>query len=143
MPIPKRTFVTLVMTASLIALAFGCAGPANIGSNSPAALTGTWRGSFGMVLASHSPADANVTLTIKDDGTYSLIATRAAGANNKAPRVFQETGAVVPASDRIAFQNSDGICRDDQARACRVGRWSYSRTGAVICRGAQVPGFCY
>lgn len=116
----NRRFVTLITTASLIALASGCAGPADIRSNSPAALTGTWRGSFGMVRASNSSVEANVTLKIKDDGTYSMIATRAVGANNRA-RPFQETGTVVPTSRRIVFQNSDG----SQLTLVRIGDTLY------------------
>jgi hypothetical protein len=112
----KRRFITLITTANLIALASGCAGPADIRSILPASLTGTWRGSLGMVRASHSYVEANVTLKVNDDGTYSMVATRNGGGNNRA-RSFQESGTVVPTSRGIVFHNSDG----SQLTLVRIG----------------------
>jgi hypothetical protein len=119
-PVPKRRFVTLITTASLIALASGCTGWADSRSNFAAPLTGTWRGSCGMVQASHSLVEANVTLKINDDGTYSMTFTRGAGANNRA-RPFKETGTVVPTGRGIVFQNSDG----SELKLVRIGDTLY------------------
>jgi uncharacterized lipoprotein NlpE involved in copper resistance len=104
----KRRFVTLITTASLIALASGCAGRTDSRSRSAAPLTGTWHGSCGMIRAPFFYLEANVTLKIKDDGTYSMIVTRrTVGGNNRA-RPFEEAGTVVPTSRGIVFHNSDG-----------------------------------
>jgi hypothetical protein len=116
----KRRFIALITTANLIALTSGCVGPADIRSNFPASLTGTWRGSLGMVRASHSYVEANVTLKIKDDGTYSMVATRNGGGNNRA-RSFQETGNAVPTSRGIVLHNSDG----SQLRLVRIADTLY------------------
>jgi hypothetical protein len=117
----KRRFVRLISTASLIALASGCAGRTDIRSNSPAPLTGTWRGSFGMAAASNFYVEANVTLKIKDDGTYSMIATRSVVGGNNRARGFQETGTVVPTSRGIVFHNSEGA----QLTLVRIGDTLY------------------
>ena len=89
----------LVVSISFVALVAGCVGP-DAGMSGDASgpvaaalppgrdLTGTWRGSFSQIEASLYEDEANFTLQIKDDGTFSATITRSkAGTNNLAKPV--------------------------------------------------------
>jgi hypothetical protein len=102
--------------AALSVLAVGCAGQ-SIGAGSsasdPAAaipqLSGTWRGSYAQVRRwSSGSLDGNVTLEMKDDGTYRLLTGTA--TNDSGTFVGDTTGVTLMSrkglSTRLARQGA-------------------------------------
>lgn len=107
-----RAYVLLIAGVAIA----GCAGPsANatapraIVAASPAAgeLAGTWRGSFAWPGGTYWTDDADCTLRINRDGTFSATVTAAPGANNLA-KASTWSGTAVSASDRVILRSSQG-----------------------------------
>jgi hypothetical protein len=106
--------IVLVVTIALIVL-WGCATQQRTNavagldsdvrpSTLPADLVGTWRGSFGPVGADAggSGAIGNITLAIKDDGTYTVTERRGASTRNL-------SGVVVANRRAIMLRSSSGL----------------------------------
>jgi len=116
----QRRVVTLLATVSLIALASGCAthGTTAVASrtesDAPHAairkeLVGTWNGWFRPVTGADGGGgngmQGDVTLEIKDDATYRLIATGRGRAD--APR-STDSGVVVAKGRYVTLKSSSG-----------------------------------
>jgi hypothetical protein len=102
---------------SFVVLVAGCVGPdAGMSGNASGAvasapapgrdLTGTWRGSFSKVEASLYEDEANFTLRIKDDGTFSATITRSKAGTNNLARPVVWSGTVVRSGNRIVLRSS-------------------------------------
>jgi hypothetical protein len=114
---PQLRFAELLASISLVALVAGCVGPeAGMSGDASAPvtaalapdrdLTGTWRGSFSQVAASQYEDEANFTLEIKDDGTFTAtIKPSKSGTNNLAKPVTW-SGTVVRSGNRIVLRSS-------------------------------------
>ena len=106
----------VISIVAVVALLAGCAGPsAHIGSSGEAGsalpvardFTGTWHGSywqFGMVLYND---DADCTLQINEDSTFTAKCMRSAGANNLA-KPSSWSGRVLTNGNGVVLQDNDG-----------------------------------
>lgn len=102
---------------TLIALVAGCAGPTTSmnssvsredGSALARDLTGTWQGSYwqlGMVLYSD---DADCTLQIKPDATFTATCTRSAVGTNNIAKSSRWSGRVVTKGHYVVLQDNGG-----------------------------------
>ena len=70
-------------------------------------LTGTWHGDIGQPGGSRYAVEAQATLEIKPDGTFSAIVAPARGSNNLARR-SSWSGVVVGDGDRITLRSAQG-----------------------------------
>jgi hypothetical protein len=101
----------------LVGLAIaGCAGPSGpprTEAVSTAAATrfgdldGTWKGSYGWPGGSYWPDDANCTLRIEDDGTFTASVVPMPGANNLA-KPSRWSGTVSRDGDLVMFRVAKG-----------------------------------
>ena len=108
----QRMVIAGLMLAAGIGLAAGCAGPTAGSSASrpdapgPAAadgISGTWRGSFGLVGASLYTVEGDCVVEIKEDGTFSArIGVRSASNNLAKPSTW--SGTVVRRGDWVTFR---------------------------------------
>src|SRR5438270_11811296 len=80
----QRTFAAWLLRVALVALVAGCAGPSasiSSGASGPVAtalapaseLAGTWRGSFGRVCSDYYMDEADWTIKIKEDRTFTAV----------------------------------------------------------------------
>ena len=109
----------LISTLALVALVAGCAGPgARIGGSRsgeegsalPAAreLSGTWRGSYWQLGMVYYDDDADCTLRIKEDATFTATCTRSPVGTNNIARSSKWSGRVVTKENRIVLQDNGG-----------------------------------
>ncbi len=105
----QRAFVGVL--AVLIAIVTGCAGS---GSGPVAAmpaptreLSGTWRGSFGLVGGVFYTDEADCVLQIREDGTFTETVKPAKSSNNLA-RASTWSGTVVTQGNRVTLRTSQG-----------------------------------
>jgi hypothetical protein len=111
----QRRIVTFLATATVIVFTAGCTGQKTAfasltesdvsRSTSASALSGTWRGWF-LQTGVDGHVEGDMTLEIKDDGTYRLISTRrgrgdAGGASN-------DSGIVVASGRTVTLKSSSG-----------------------------------
>jgi hypothetical protein len=115
----ERTFVMLLLAPFLITLTAGCATErsdalasltASDASRSPLPheLVGTWAGWFrpvGVDGGGGDSTDGNMTLEIKDDGTYKLISSRRGRADVGASN---ESGVVIANDRTVTLKSSSG-----------------------------------
>ncbi len=114
--------VTLLAFIAPIALAAGCAtqGTDAVASRTvsdasrstvPQELVGTWNGSFRPIGGADGGGGngmaGDMTLEIKDDGTYKMISTRR-GRGDAAGKVSNDSGVVVANGRRITLKSSSG-----------------------------------
>ena len=112
---PKRTFLAVLATTALIAVATGCAGPSAGSVSGPvfAALTpssdliGTWRGSSTWVGGFYYTDDGDYTLRIAADGTFTEIVKPSVGTNNLA-KASTWSGTVIVRGNRVTLRTSQG-----------------------------------
>lgn len=106
--------LSAVVLAALVAA--GCAGPGALArsgdaviatANQPGDLGGTWQGSFGWPGGSYWPDDANCTVRINGDGTFTATVVPAPGANNLAKR-SKWSGTVGRDGDLVEFRVAQG-----------------------------------
>ena len=107
----------MVSIVAVLALATGCAGPSTSASGiaeTPSALSaardlvGTWRGSYwqlGMVLYAD---DADCTLRINEDATFTAKCTRVAWGTNNIARGSSWSGRVVTKGNRVILEANGG-----------------------------------
>ena len=109
----QRHLSAMVLVGLAIA---GCAGPSSqsrAGAMTSAAasrsgdLNGTWEGSYGWPGGSYWPDDANCTLRIKDDGTFTASVVPIPGANNLA-KPSRWSGTVSRDGDLVMFRVAKG-----------------------------------
>ena len=95
------------MAAIVASLAFlaGCAGPS--ASSGGEGLSGTWRGSFGQFGGVLYLDEADCTLDIREDRTFTARCTRSPGANNIA-KPSSWSGRVAADGNRVTLQTSSG-----------------------------------
>jgi hypothetical protein len=110
-------FAELFTSISFVTLVAGCVGP-DAGMSGDASgqvavalapgrdLTGTWRGSFSQIEASLYEDEANFTLRIKDDGTFSATITRSKAGTNNLAKPVAWSGTVVRSGNRIVLRSS-------------------------------------
>jgi hypothetical protein len=109
----------LVSIVALLALVAGCAGPSSRISDSqaregvsalPAAreLGGTWRGSYGQLGAVLYEDEADCTLRIKEDGTFTVKCARSQLGTNNLAKASSWSGRVVTKGNRVILQDTDG-----------------------------------
>ena len=130
----QRRIVTLFAFIALIALAAGCAAQktdavasrtvASDASRStfPHELVGTWNGSFRPVGGADGGGGngmaGDMTLEIKDDGTYKLISIRR-GRGDAAGKASNDSGVVVAHGRTVTLKSSSGqwisLMRDGDA----------------------------
>lgn len=106
----------VALLATLVALAAGCAEQGtgafanrpqlSDASHSPIGsdLSGTWRGYF-VQTGSDGHVDADLTLVIKDDGTYKMRSVRRGRGDVGAS---SDSGIVVPKGRMVTLQSSSG-----------------------------------
>jgi hypothetical protein len=107
---------------ALIALVAGCAGPsARVGSSEsgedgsalPAAreFSGTWHGAYWALpaLGNSYGDEADCTLRIKDDATYTVKCERAKIGANDLARASSWSGRVATKGARVILQDKDGL----------------------------------
>jgi hypothetical protein len=113
----KIRLAELFVSISFVALVAGCVGPdagMSGDTSSPVAaglapgrdLAGTWRGSFSQTEASLYEDEANFTLRIKDDGTFSATISRSTGGTNNLAKPVTWSGTVVRSGNRIVLRSS-------------------------------------
>jgi hypothetical protein len=95
----------------LIVLLSGCATPgAGVGPSAPpgtSEVAGTWRGSYWQLGGVLYADDADCTLLIRDDATFTATCTRAHGANNIA-KPSRWSGSVVLEGHRVVLDADGG-----------------------------------
>jgi hypothetical protein len=118
----QRRVMTLLGTGALITLFFGCATQKTdavarltesdaLRSALPNELVGTWSGRFGPVGGADGGGGngmvGDMTLEIKDDGTYTLISTRR-GRGDAAGTTTKDSGVVVANGNMVTLKSSSG-----------------------------------
>jgi hypothetical protein len=118
----RRRFITRAATIALIALTAGCATQKTgavasstasdaSGSALPHELVGTWTGAFEPATGADGGGGGSMygdmTIEIKDDGTYTLKSTRR-GRGDAAGRVSSDSGAVVASGRSVTLKSSSG-----------------------------------
>ena len=80
------------------------------GSALPAAreLSGTWRGSYWQLGMVYYDDDADCTLRIKEDATFTATCTRSPVGTNNIARSSKWSGRVVTKGNRIVLQDNGG-----------------------------------
>jgi len=114
-PMLKIRLAKLFTSISFVALVAGCVGP-DAGMSGDASgqvavalapdLTGTWRGSLSQTEASLYEDEANFTLQIKENGTFSATITRSNGGTNNLAKPVAWSGTVVRSGHRIVLRSS-------------------------------------
>jgi hypothetical protein len=109
----QHRVVAIVIFAVFLVLTAGCAiqrPPASAGSgvdaspaNGASAIQGTWRGAFHQV-GGDGHLEGVVTLTIRDDATYTLISTRSGGGRGP----VTDRGTVVANGRRVTLRSASG-----------------------------------
>jgi hypothetical protein len=113
----KIRLAELFVSISLVALVAGCVGPDSSISgdaSGPVAaalppgrdLTGTWSGSFSQMEGSLYADEADFTLQIRDNGTFSATITRSTGGTNNLAKPVTWSGTVVRSGNRIVLRSS-------------------------------------
>ena len=110
----QRHLSAMVLVGLAVA---GCAGPSAQSragdvvtaatAGQPGELSGTWEGSYGWPGGSYWPDDANCTLRIKDDGTFTATVVPIPGANNLA-KPSSWAGTVSREGDLVKFRVAKG-----------------------------------
>ena len=105
---------TLISMVALLALLAGCAGPSSrIGGSAaasalPAAreLSGAWHGGYWQLGMVYYDDDADCTLPIKDDATFTAKRTRVAWGTNNLARSSSWSGRVVTKGNRVILEDA-------------------------------------
>jgi hypothetical protein len=109
----------VISILALLALVAGCAGPSTHisgagsgedGSALPAArdFTGTWQGSYWQLGMVYYADDADCTLQIKEDATFTVKCTRSSVGTNNIAKSSSWSGRVVTNGNRIVLQDNAG-----------------------------------
>jgi len=109
----------LISTLPLVALVAGCAGPGGrIGGSGSGEegwpllaareLSGTRRGSYWQLGMMYYDDDADCTLRIKEDATFTATCTRSPVGTNNIARSSKWSGRVVTKGNRIVLQDNGG-----------------------------------
>jgi hypothetical protein len=109
----------LISILALVTLVAGCAGPSariagsgagEEGSALPAArdVSGTWRGSYWQLGMVYYDDDADCTLRIKEDATFTATCTRSPFGTNNLARSSSWSGRVVTKGNRVVLQANGG-----------------------------------
>ena len=115
MPFARRRGALFPIGAVLLLVA-GCAAPSSRiadayvrdGASASPELIGTWHGTYGQIGMVYYEDDADCTLQIKDDATFSVACTRSALGTNNLARPSSWSGRVVTKGKRVVLQDTDG-----------------------------------
>jgi hypothetical protein len=118
MPFARRRGALFPIGAVLLVVA-GCAAPssrivdayARDDASALAAsreLSGTWHGTYGQIGMVYYEDDADCTLQVKDDSTFTVKCTRSALGTNNLARPSSWSGRVVTKGKRVVLQDTDG-----------------------------------
>jgi len=106
----------LISIVALLVLLAGCAGPSSRigGSGGASALpgarefSGTWHGSYWQLGMVYYDDDADCTLRIEDDATFTAKCTRVAWGTNNLARSSSWSGRVVTKGNRVILEDAGG-----------------------------------
>ena len=113
----QRTFAAWLLRVALVALVAGCAGPSasiSSGASGPVAtalapaseLAGTWRGSFGRVSSDYYMDEADCTIQIKEDRTFTAVCRPSKAGTNNLAKASTWSGTVVTSRNRVTLRSS-------------------------------------